>query len=63
MKKRYILIYEFNYDTLEKRVDAAMEQGYVPHGSLVFRPAVCTAIHHSVEVHAKSAFIQPMVLK
>lgn len=58
MKKQYIVIYEYSYDKLEERVAVAMEEGYKPHGSLVFRPEVYPSIHHT-----KAAFIQPMILK
>lgn len=63
MKKQYIIIYEKSFDKLEDRVSEAMENGYKPHGSLVFRPAICGGQSGQVLENQNSAFIQAMVLK
>ena len=61
MRQPYIIIYEQSYDKLAERVCDAINTGYKPHGSLVFR-AVDSQKEYPTEP-AKVAFIQPMVLK
>ena len=61
MKKKYIIIYEHSYTKLEDRVAAAMQNGYTPHGSMVFRPEYF--MRGNKTYIKECAFIQPMVLK
>ena len=61
MKKQYIIIYEHSYDKLEERVNEAMEQGYKPQGSMVYREG--KPDKGNIYPFEKKAFIQPMLLK
>jgi len=61
--KQYIIIYSESYDKLEERCAEAMEMGYKPHGSLVFRPKQLRDDTGSDIEMDKLAFIQPMIFK
>lgn len=50
MAKAYIIVAACDCETLARDVNDRMEQGYMPHGSMVY------------DGQARSSYMQPMVL-